>query len=224
MSLQHWLLRFGASSVEQRLIVGDFFEWLGNGRAPWTAYRALMSVRLIALDKQPGIRTVGVGETWRRMMVKCLLRVAGPKAKAACGTTQLLGGVEAGIEGAIHAMLVLWKEHRTKEDWGFLLIDARNSFNEENRTAMLWAVRSEWPSGSQFMFNCYRHWATLVVWYTGDGSGHFLHSKEGVTQGDPLVMVAYDMGPHEWPADCAGQEARDQKRYEDRKSVVPLLI
>ena len=44
-------------------------------------------------------------------MDKCLLRVAGAEAKAACGTTQFSGGVEAGIEGAIHAMLVLWEEH-----------------------------------------------------------------------------------------------------------------
>ena len=29
---------------------------------------------------------------------------------------------------------------------------------------------------------------------TRDGSGHFLHSKEGVTQGDPLVMIAYGIG------------------------------
>ena len=56
------------------------------------------------LVKQAGIRTVGVGETWRRMMAKCLLRVDGPEAKAACGTTQLAGGLEAGIEGAIHAI------------------------------------------------------------------------------------------------------------------------
>ena len=87
VSLQHWLLRFGAASVEIRLIVGDFVEWLGNGRPPWAAYRSLMSGQLIALDKQPGIRPVWVGETWQRMMVKCLLRVAGPEAKAACGTT-----------------------------------------------------------------------------------------------------------------------------------------
>ena len=68
----------------------------------------LMSGRLIALDKQPGIRPVRVGETWRRIMVKCLLQVVGPETKAACGTTRLTGGLEAGIEGAIHAMRVLW--------------------------------------------------------------------------------------------------------------------
>ena len=107
-----------------------------------------MSGRLIALDKQPGIRLVGLGETWRRRMARCLLRVAGQEAKAACGTTQLTGGMKAGIEGAIHVMRVLWEEHQTEEDWRFLLIDAHNTFNEENRTAMLWAVRNECPSGA----------------------------------------------------------------------------
>ena len=87
VSLQHWLLRFGSASAELRQIVGNFVEWLGNGRPPWAAYWALMSGRLIALDKQPGIRPVGVGGTWRRLMAKCLLEVAGPEAKSACGTT-----------------------------------------------------------------------------------------------------------------------------------------
>ena len=95
--LQLWLMRFGADIGEIRLIVGDLVERLGNGWPPWAAYRALMSVRLIALDKHPGIRPVGVGETWRRLMAKCLLRVAGPDMKAACGTTQLAGGVKAVI-------------------------------------------------------------------------------------------------------------------------------
>ena len=34
----------------------------------------------------------------------------------------------------------------------------------------------------------------LVVRNTTDRSGHFLHSKEGVTQGDPLTMIAYGIG------------------------------
>ena len=86
VSLQHWLLRFGAASGELRLIVAEVGEWLSNGRPPWAAYRAMMSGRLVALDKSPGIRPVRIGETWRRLLAKCLLRVSGQEAKAACGT------------------------------------------------------------------------------------------------------------------------------------------
>ena len=111
VSLQHWLLRFGAASGELRLIVAEFGEWLSNGRPSWAAYRAMMSGRLIALDKSPGIRPVGIGETWLRLLAKCLLRVTGQEAKAACGTEQLAGGVEAGIKGSIYAMRLLWKQH-----------------------------------------------------------------------------------------------------------------
>ena len=91
------------------------------------------------------------------------------------------------------------------------------------------AVRHEWPSGAQFTFNCYRHWATLVVRDTGDGSRHFLHSKEGVTQGEPLSMIAYGIGllplirelwnahpwvTHPWYADDAGAGGTFQKILE----------
>ena len=34
VSLQHWPLRFGAVSGELQLIVGDFVDWIGNGRPP----------------------------------------------------------------------------------------------------------------------------------------------------------------------------------------------
>ena len=70
-----------------------------------------MSRRLIALDKQAGIRPVGVGETWRRLMEKCVLWVIGDEAKAACGTEQFTGGVELGIEVGIHDMSLLWAHH-----------------------------------------------------------------------------------------------------------------
>ena len=63
ISLQHWFLWFGAASRALRIIVAEMGEWLSNGRTPWAAYRALMSGRLISLDKSPGIRPVGIGET-----------------------------------------------------------------------------------------------------------------------------------------------------------------
>ena len=87
--LQHWLLRFSAASGELRQIVAEIGKWLSNGRPPWAAYHAMMSGRLIALDKSPGIRPVSIGKTWRRLLVKCLLQVTGQEANAACGTEQL---------------------------------------------------------------------------------------------------------------------------------------
>ena len=77
---------------------------------------------------------------------------------------------------------------------GFLLIYAQNTSKEENRKAILSDVQHEWPSGSKFTFNCYRHWSTILVRDLEDGSGHFLNSKEGVIQGDPLSMISYDIG------------------------------
>jgi hypothetical protein len=192
-ALKHWLLRFGPASRELWQAVADFVDWFGNIFPPWAAYRAIMAGRLLALDKSPGVRPVGIGETWRRLFAKVLLLLAGSDAREACGIDQLSAGLQAGIEGGIHAIRNLWEQCQAEEEWGFLLVDARNAFNELNRTVMLWTIRHEWPSGARFSFNCYQHWVTLVIQDKG-GAAVFLHSREGVTQGDPLAMVGYGVG------------------------------
>ena len=82
-----------------------------------------MAGHLIGLDKHPGRWPVAVGETCWRMMAKCVIKEAGHEAKEACVTNQLYGGVEAGIEGCIHVMRLLWAQFTQDEDWGFLLIE-----------------------------------------------------------------------------------------------------
>ena len=79
VSLQHWILIFGAESRDMRLAVADLTEWLANQRPPWASYHALITGRLITLDKQLGSRPVKVGETWLRLMAKCVLRVNGDR-------------------------------------------------------------------------------------------------------------------------------------------------
>ena len=64
-----------------------------------------MDVRgLIALDKCPVVRPVGVGETLWRVVSKVICLVMRFDAEEVCGMTQLWAGTRAGIEGAIHDM------------------------------------------------------------------------------------------------------------------------
>ena len=48
-------------------------------------------------------------------------------------------------------------------------------------------------SGAHFIFNFYHHWLSLVLW-NWNGTASFLHSREGVTQGGPIAMIAYGIG------------------------------
>lgn len=221
VDLRNWLLRYHGNSAALRAEMAALTTWIAASNPPWAAIRALMACRLVALDKQPGVRPVGIGEVYRRLMAKCVLRVTGDHATQACGNFNLCAGLKAGIEGAVHAMREAWEEHIGLEDdeapppdadeapeappgqppdrpppsrdpFGMTCIDARNGFNELSRKAMLWTVRHRWPIGSRFAFNCYRHSAQLVLRRDGDEC-EILLSREGVTQGDPLSMVLYGL-------------------------------
>ena len=63
-----------------------------------------MACRLVALDKRPRVRPVGIGKTLRRALDKLAMRATGDQAKTACGNIQLCAGLESGIEGATHAV------------------------------------------------------------------------------------------------------------------------
>ena len=73
-AVQGCLLKFGEDSTILRTIMETFVDWLANGIPPWADYRTFRSVRLIALDKQPGVRLVGEGETLERLFSKNMLR------------------------------------------------------------------------------------------------------------------------------------------------------
>ena len=57
------------------------------------------------LDKRPGVWPVGIASDWDRAVCKLALPATGINAKAACGSKQLYAGLEAGVEGAVHAVL-----------------------------------------------------------------------------------------------------------------------
>jgi hypothetical protein len=55
-------------------------------------------------------------ESWMRLKSKCVLLVAGGKAKKACGVDQLSAGLKGSIlEGGIYTMRLLWQTRVAEE-------------------------------------------------------------------------------------------------------------
>ena len=77
---------------------------------PLTAYRALMECRIIALDKCPGVRAVGIGETLRQAISKVVIRASGDQLNTACRSLQLCAGIEVGLEGMTHPVVQRQRE------------------------------------------------------------------------------------------------------------------
>jgi hypothetical protein len=109
--------RFGTASLNLRLELAKWSEWLSNESPPWAAIRALNAKRGVATDKEPGTRPLHVGEVYMRMMIgKDLLRTAADEAKDACGCAQLCAGLEAGVEGGLHAARASWGQEGWTHD------------------------------------------------------------------------------------------------------------
>ena len=133
MELRNWLLRFGYASDELRVVVARLTDWMDT--TPYlptcSAYCAIMARRLLAPDKRPGVRPVGIGETFRWSPDKRVMRAAGDQAKTACGNLQLCAGIEASIEGATYAVgqrrleRVIWIRRRQEGE------EAGDSVEEE---------------------------------------------------------------------------------------------
>ena len=146
---------------------------------------AYVACRLIPLDKDPGIRPIGVGEVLRRIIGKTISRVAKSQIREAAGPLQTCASHGAGAEAAIHAMRIIFQQEGTD---GVLLIDASNAFNCMNRSVALYNVQITCPIIATYLINTYRQPAVLFI-----SGGKRLESTEGTTQGDPLAMAWYSL-------------------------------
>ena len=147
--------------------------------------RPLTACRLIALDKCPGIRPIGIGEVPRRIIAKAILHVIRDDIKAAVGPLQCCAGQLAACESGIHAMQDLSLDPDTE---GKLFIDASNAFNLLNRNNMLINILNQCPLFAKIVINIYRVSSDLYI------GGKRVISDEGITQGDPLAMPIYALG------------------------------
>ena len=142
----------------------------------------LLACRLIALDKNPGVRPIGICEVIRRILAKAALSVIKNDIIDAAGPLQLCAGQPSGAEAAIHAVRSWFEDENTE---GILLVDASNAFNSLNRQAALRNIQHLCPTFAPILTNCYREPSPLFVDNTT------IWSEEGTTQGDPLAMPFY---------------------------------
>jgi len=146
---------------------------------------AYVNSRLIPLNKNPGIRPIGVGEVLRRIIGKTISRHTMDKIKEAAGPLQTCAGFGAVAEAAVHAMRATFEADGTD---AVMLIDAENAFNSLNRSAALHNIRIICPEITTYLLNMYRKPSELFI--TG---GETILSQEGTTQGDPLAMPWYSL-------------------------------
>ena len=112
-----------------------------------------MDSQLITLNKNPGVRAIGVGEVLRRIAGEKLWCTSRKKdVKDAAVSLQVCAGQEAGSEAAIHAIYEVYQQDETE---AVLLVDAGNAFNSINRKAILHNISITCPLIITFIANSY---------------------------------------------------------------------
>ena len=147
-----------------------------------SALAPLLVCHLITLDKNPGVRPIGICEVPRRILSKAILFILKSDIQEAAGLNQLCGGQVAGIEAAVHSVRQLFNNENSE---AMLLVDANNAFNSLNRASALMNMSTICPPISTVLMNIYRESSDLIL------GTCTLQSQQGTTQGDPLAMPFY---------------------------------
>ena len=145
----------------------------------------MVACRLIALDKCPGERPIGVGETVRRVTGKAIATVLNNDIQEAAGPLQVCAGHLLGCEAAVHAMHQVFQSPNTE---GVILVDASNAFNYLNRETALRNILYLSPPLAKILVNTYRDNVQLFI------DGDTLFSQEGTTQGDAAHLLLDEQG------------------------------
>lgn len=176
---------FGKSSSDICHALASFCKKLCSSYIDPKLLAAYTACGLIPLDKNPGVRPIGVAEVCRRIFEKVIMVVCKDDLIAAVSPSHLCVGLDSGCEAAFHAMCMLYDDPDTQ---AILFVDATNAFNNLNRAATLRNVQKICPIMAPILINTYRSPSALFV------NNKSLLSQEGTTQGDPLAMGMYAIG------------------------------
>ena len=134
---------------------------------------------LITLDKCPGVRPIGVGETVRQINGRAIATAISDDIQEAADPDKVCAGHLSGCEAAVTAMRKFFKSLDTEA------AILTNAFNFLNRQAALQYIQHQCPSHSKALKNTYRENAHFFI----DWKILLLH--KGTTQGDHLAIEMY---------------------------------
>ena len=179
---------YGKNSDTLAQSIADMAKRLCTERVPSDHLSELLSCRLIPLDKNPGVRPIGIGEVLRRIIGRAVTRMLKLDICEAAGALQTCCGIESGIEAAVHAMANKFADPNTQ---GILLVDASNAFNSLHRETALDTVAQKCPAFHQYLSNTYQTPTRQFI--SGSTEGQYILSEEGCTQGDNSAMAFYSI-------------------------------
>ena len=175
--------QFGNTSNQLCATIAEVIKKLCTTDNLAQSLEAFLACRLIPLDKNPGLRPIGIGEILRRIVGKVIVSYIRKDLISSVGTLQVCAGHEAGCESIIHAMHEIYND---EESEAVLLVDASNAFNSVNRNIFLHNIEIICPPIAKYVRNCYNLPSRLFI--IGGGE---IRSTEGTTQGDPTAMAIY---------------------------------
>ena len=166
-----------------------FLQKLIDGSCPSEFRPFIFGASLIAIKKKDGgTRPIAIGETIRRLAAKLVLQhLDFPFApfqsgiKTNQGMEKIIHQVRRIVDSSI-SQPSLWKNK------AILKVDLKNAFNNISRSSFLKIVQYCFPSFMPFISSCYDQTAELIF-----SSGDFIHSAEGVQQGDPLGPALFSL-------------------------------
>ena len=174
--------QFGKSSIDLCKAFAEVIKKICSIENQSASLEAFLACRLIPLDKNPGLRPIGIGEVLRRIAGKVVVTHFRTEIVTSVGSLQVCAGQEAGCESIIHAMQAIYEDETCE---AVLLVDASNAFNSINRNVFL-HVSIICPAIAIYAKNCYSlHSRHFII------GGYEIRSCEETTQGGPIAMALY---------------------------------
>ena len=164
--------QFGKSSIDLCKTFAEVIKKICSIENQSTSLEAFLACQLIPLDKNPGLRPVGIGEVLCRIVGKVVITHFRTEIVISVGSLQICAGQEAGCESIIHAM--------------HAIVDASNAFNSINKNVFLHNITIIFPAIAIYVKNFYCLHSQLFII-----GGNEIRSCEGTTQGNPIAMAVF---------------------------------